>query len=86
MEIESNLWYPPRSLNENIIKVGFRARKINNILLGEYFFIFKKKSKILRVVNKIKKIKNIFFVVIPVKYSIVINIVPNNPLLVKPSK
>jgi hypothetical protein len=84
IEIASNLWNPPRSLNENIINVGLSAKNNNTKKLVEYCFIILKNKKMFNVVNMIKNIENIFFAEIKKKNSINNIIVPNNPLFTKP--
>jgi hypothetical protein len=86
IDMESKRWYPPKSLNEKSIKVGFKAIKIYNILFSEYLFIKIRNKKIFTSVNKIKKTANVFFGSILNVFSIKIIMVPNKPLLINPPK
>jgi hypothetical protein len=84
IEIASNLWYPPRSLNENIINVGLSAKNKNTKKLVEYFFIILKNKKIFIEVNIIKNKEKNFLGETKKKFSINNIIVPNSPLFTKP--
>ena len=76
----------PNIRNENNSNAGFNAKKVNIIKFFEYSLINAKKIKILINVNKKKKLEKKYFIGMCKYLFEAIIIVPNKPLLTRPSE
>ena len=85
IDMASNLWKPPKSLNENKISIGDSEKKRKSKRNRIYFFKIKKNKTMLEKYIKIKNILNDLIKLILNFFSRNIKMVPNKPLLTKPS-